>query len=67
MQYYYDVEELVNALTYLENNGIFEVKVMFQQYGIETQYLRFESDKMRRTVKAGAYYDALEDFIKKGD
>lgn len=29
MQYYYDVEELVNALTYLENNGIFEVKVMF--------------------------------------
>ena len=67
MQYYYDFEELVNALTYLENKGIMEIKVMFQQYGIETQYLRFDSDRVCRTVKAEAYYDALEDFIKKGD
>lgn len=67
MQYYYDVEKLVNALTYLENKGIMEVKVKFQQYGIDTQYVRFEADKVCRTVKAESYYDTLGDFIKKGD
>lgn len=63
MKYFYDTESLINALTSIEHKGAYSVEVCIECLAGE-QYIIFNSSKYRRTLKAEAYPERIEDFMK---